>query len=200
MAIDPAQAALIAVNHISAMIAYWDAEQRCVFSNDAYREWFGRTPKEMIGMTMAELLGPLYVLNQPYIEGALAGRKQIFERRIPLPGGGVKDSIATYIPDVIEGKVRGFWAHVADVTSIVEREAMLERTIRERDAALAEVNALRGLLPICASCKSIKDEQGEWRSIEAYVSERSNARFSHGICPTCFAKLYPSVKFGDSLA
>jgi len=199
MTIDPAQAALSAVNQISAMIAYWDANQRCVFSNNAYREWFGRTPQEMIGMSMQELLGPLYPLNLPYIKAALHGNKQVFERRIPLPGGGAKDTIATYTPDVVNGEVRGFWAHVADVTSILEREAILERTIRERDAALAEVHTLRGLLPICSNCKDIKDENGKWNSIETYVSERSDARFTHGMCPTCFAKLYPSVKFGGPL-
>jgi len=198
MTIDPAQAALTAVNHISAMIAYWDANQHCVFSNDAYRDWFGRTPEEMMGMSMQELLGPLYALNLPYIKAALQGNRQVFERRIPLPGGGAKDTIATYTPDIVNGEVRGFWAHVADVTSIREREAMLERTIRERDEALKEVSTLRGLLPICANCKDIRDEKGEWHSIEVYVSERSDASFTHGICPACFAKLYPSVRFGPA--
>ena len=199
MAIDPAQAALVAVNHISAMVAYWDSDQRCVYSNDAYREWFGRNPQEMVGMSMRELLGPLYELNLPYITAVLQGNKQVFERRIPLPGGGAKDTIATYTPDIVNGEVRGFWAHVADVTSIVEREAVLQRTIRERDAALAEVHTLRGLLPICANCKDIKDEKGEWHSIETYVSERSDARFTHGMCPNCFAKLYPQVNFRGPL-
>lgn len=193
MNIDPAQAALIAVNHISAMIAYWDHNQHCVFSNDAYREWFGKTPKEMVGMSMSELLGPLYTLNLPYILGALKGEKQVFERRIPLPGGGARDTIATYTPDVVNGETQGFWVHVADVTAIREREAALERAILERDAALAEVRTLRGLLPICSSCKSIRDESGAWHSIEQYVSERSNASFTHGICPDCIAKLYPDI-------
>src|SRR5689334_19723750 len=101
MRTDSSQAALIAVNHITAMIAYWDRDQRCVFSNDAYREWFGKTPKEMVGMSMRELLGPLYALNLPYILGALNGEKQVFERRIPLPEGGARDTIATYTPDIV---------------------------------------------------------------------------------------------------
>lgn len=75
---DPAQLALRAVNQISAMVAYWDSEQRCLFSNEAYREWFGKSPAEMLGMSMQDLLGPLYALNLPYIHGALRGEPQQF--------------------------------------------------------------------------------------------------------------------------
>jgi len=197
MRIDASQAALVAVNHISAMVAYWDSNQRCVFSNDAYREWFGKTPEEMVGMSMQELLGPLYVLNLPYIRGALEGRKQVFERRIPLPDGEVRDTIATYTPDIVDGNVRGFWVHVADTTSIREREAALEKALQERDAALAEIRTLHGLLPICTVCKNIRDEGGAWQTIEQYVSERSAASFTHGICPSCIAKLYPDIDIRD---
>jgi PAS domain S-box-containing protein len=106
-------------DHISAMLAYWDNKQVCRFANNAYREWFGKTPEEMIGkMTMKELLGPLYEKNLPYITAALKGEKQVFEREISLPGGGTRHSIATYYPDIAEGKVRGFFVHVADVTPI----------------------------------------------------------------------------------
>jgi len=62
---------------------------------------------------------------------------------------------------------------------------------RERERALAEVRELRGLLPICASCKKIRDDAGYWNQIESYVQARSSAQFSHGICPDCAGKLYP---------
>jgi PAS domain-containing protein len=165
-----------------------------VFSNDAYREWFGRTPEQMLGMTMQQLLGALYEKNHPHILGALRGERQVFERRIPLPNGGFRDSIATYTPDIVDGKTIGFWAHVADVTILREREVALERALVERDEALAEVRTLRGLLPICSSCKAIRDNEGEWHALEEYVSERSDAKFSHGICPACVTKFYPDLK------
>jgi PAS domain S-box-containing protein len=194
MPIDTSQLALSAVNHISAMIAYWDADLRCQFSNNAYREWFGRSPQEMKGMSMQKLLGPIFEQNMPYIRRALTGEHQVFERRIPLPTGGFRDSIATYTPDIQNGVVRGFWAHVADVTSLREREAALEKAIRERDAALAEVRTLQGLLPICLSCKSIRDTNGVWNSLESYVSARSAVTFSHGLCPSCVARQYSISK------
>jgi ligand-binding sensor domain-containing protein len=67
-----------------------------------------------------------------------------------------------------------------------------ERNLSKRvEQALADVKILQGFLPICASCKNIRDDQGYWNHIEAYISEHSEAEFSHGICPKCAAKLYP---------
>jgi len=54
-----------------------------------------------------------------------------------------------------------------------------------------QMRYLEGLLPICASCKRIRDDQGSWKQIETYVRDRSEAEFSHGICPECAEKLYP---------
>jgi hypothetical protein len=61
----------------------------------------------------------------------------------------------------------------------------------ELTQALSEVRKLSGLLPICASCKRIRDDSGYWEQIEGYISERSDAQFSHGLCPECLKKLYP---------
>jgi hypothetical protein len=52
---------------------------------------------------------------------------------------------------------------------------------------------LEGFLPICSSCKKIRDEQGNWQQMESYIHDRSEARFSHGICPHCAKRLYPEV-------
>lgn len=67
------------------------------------------------------------------------------------------------------------------------------RDITDYKAALAEVTALSGMLPICMHCKQIRNDAGYWEQIEAYVSSRSEAQFSHGICPDCLAKHYPEV-------
>jgi PAS domain S-box-containing protein len=65
--------------------------------------------------------------------------------------------------------------------------------ITELKDALAKVKVLSGLLPICASCKKIRDEKGCWNQIEFYIRERSDAEFSHGICPECAKELYPDL-------
>ena len=63
----------------------------------------------------------------------------------------------------------------------------------EADYSFETVKKLSGLLPICASCKSIRDDQGYWQQIEAYIGEHSEAQFSHSVCPKCAKKLYPEV-------
>jgi hypothetical protein len=69
-----------------------------------------------------------------------------------------------------------------------------DNLITELQNALADVKTLSGLVPICANCKQIRDDKGYWTQVEAYIQERSQARFTHGICPACMKKLYPNVK------
>lgn len=66
----------------------------------------------------------------------------------------------------------------------------LNKTVAELQDALANVNQLSGLLPICASCKKIRDDKGYWTQIESYIRDHSEAEFSHGICPDCAKKMY----------
>ena len=71
------------------------------------------------------------------------------------------------------------------------RNIELVKANEELKKALAEVKTLSGLLPICSSCKKIRDDGGYWEQIEGYISKRSDAQFSHGICPECAKKIYP---------
>jgi len=79
----------------------------------------------------------------------------------------------------------------ADITALKRAEEEKEALIAQLRDALARVKTLRGLVPICASCKRIRDDQGYWRLVEEYVRDHSEAEFSHGICPACMRKLYP---------
>jgi len=72
----------------------------------------------------------------------------------------------------------------------------LRRLNAELQDALAQVKTLSGLLPICSSCKKIRDDEGYWTQLEAYIQEHSDILFSHGLCPDCAKKLYPEI-FGD---
>jgi PAS domain S-box-containing protein len=83
--------------------------------------------------------------------------------------------------------MNSMWGILKQKRSEQERE----RLIRELKDALAKVKTLSGLLPICASCKKVRDDKGYWTQIEAFISEHSEAEFSHGICAECAKKLYP---------
>ena len=69
-----------------------------------------------------------------------------------------------------------------------------EKLIDDLEAALGKVKTLSGLLPICASCKKIRDDHGYWHQVESYLSRHSEAMFSHGICPECIDQLYPELR------
>ncbi len=88
------------------------------------------------------------------------------------------------------GHVIGMIGAISDITDIKESQAQKEKLILELETALGEVKTLSGLLPICSSCKKIRDDKGYWNQIEGYIQKHSQALFSHGICPDCATTLY----------
>ena len=80
-----------------------------------------------------------------------------------------------------------------DITERKKAEQERERLLGELKTALADVRQLRGMLPICANCKKIRDDAGYWEQIESYMRDRIHVEFSHSICPECEKKLYPDL-------
>ena len=92
-----------------------------------------------------------------------------------------------------EGNVSQMIESSLDITERKRAEEEREKLIQELQDALGKVKRLSGLLPICSSCKKIRDDNGYWNQIEAYIRDRSEAEFSHSICPECRKKLYPEL-------
>jgi len=141
-----------------------------------------------------------------------------FQRKEICPGCGLK-SIFNHETDRIDIEVEGkdpegnrIWSQViktpiidnhGNVTSVLEMiipiterkkaEEERERLILELEKALSEVKTLSGMLPICANCKKIRDDKGYWNRIEQYIAHRTDAKFTHGICPDCKKELYPEL-------
>lgn len=115
------------LDNIPSMIGYWDRDQRNRFGNHAYFDWFGVDPATMPGKHIREVIGEeRYRLNLPYIEAALRGEAQQFERAIPSPDGKmVRHSLANYIPDIENGEVLGFYVLVTDITTTKQAEEAL---------------------------------------------------------------------------
>ncbi len=105
-----------------------------------------------------------------------------------------------------EDIIRGFKMGVVDyvtkpfcpeeLTARVNTHIRLQKTISELERALNEIKTLKGMLPICSSCKKIRDDKGYWNQIETYIVAHSEAEFTHGICPECAKKLYPGMNIG----
>jgi hypothetical protein len=80
--------------------------------------------------------------------------------------------------------------NIRDITQRRRIEEERRRLTDDLQDALAKIKRLRGLLPICASCKKIRDDKGYWNQLETYIQDHSEAEFSHGFCPECMKKLY----------
>ncbi|MDB6022286.1 MAG: putative sensor protein [Pedosphaera sp.] len=89
------------------------------------------------------------------------------------------------------GKVIGVSAIERDITARKREEEVRLKLIQELTDALGNIKTLTGLLPICASCKKIRDDGGYWQKVESYISAHTGAEFTHGICPDCLRQLYP---------
>jgi PAS domain S-box-containing protein len=116
------------VDRVPSMLAYWDRDLLCRFANRAYEAWFGVSPDLLLGTSIRDLLGPeLFAMNEPYMRRALAGERQVFERIVPGPDGVQRHSLAEYIPDLMDGVVRGFLVLVTNVTELKQTQAALHR-------------------------------------------------------------------------
>jgi len=90
------------------------------------------------------------------------------------------------------GGVTGIMATLRDITERTQARQKLESTIEQLEQALSEIKTLKGIIPICSYCKVIRNDEGAWEQLEAYVSEHTDSRFSHGICPDCDKKINAS--------
>jgi PAS domain S-box-containing protein len=121
---------------IPGLVSYWDADRICRFANTAYRDWFGRRPDAIDGLSMRELLGDtLYELNEPFIDAAYLGQRQDFQRSVVKGDGSCRYTMASFLPDIDDQRLRGIVAVVTDITELKEAELKL--------AALNEQLALR---------------------------------------------------------
>jgi len=171
-------------------------------ATDGQVRWMNRTMLQALGYTEAEVLGVRY-LPTFVPEREQAAVAEILGQLLQ-PGQGTTNRNPVLTKDGREllvewrgvpmldatGAVDYFFGLGLDVTARQRAEAERERVIAELQQALAQVKTLSGLLPICASCKKIRTDQGYWMQLEEYISEHSAATFTHGICPECAKKLY----------
>lgn len=191
-------APLLSQHHLEAIfnatldvVFVLDGETQAVlFVNDMARRLLGHAPEALLGVPFARLI--------PEDAPDLLGEAELVDGVYgPLPfhtatGGRIHaDVTAAVIP--WDNRPALLYS-LRDVTQRTRMEQEREHLIAELHEALARVNQLSGLLPICANCKRIRDDSGYWATVEQYISARSTAEFSHGICPSCRDLLYPELK------
>lgn len=141
-----------------------------------------RKPNEMLVVTNATK-DPRFADN-PLVTGAPMIR---FYAGAPLV---CSDGTALGTLCVIDNKPRTLSPLQERALQVLSRQVVAQIELRE---ALAQVKRLQGLFPICSGCKRIRDDDGYWNQIEVYISDHSEAEFSHSICPECISRLYPEV-------
>ena len=150
------------------MVAYWDKNLRCSFANHAYFEWFGKTPEQVVGSHMRDILGErVFKLNEPYIEGVLRGEAQRFERTLVKADGSNGYTLANYIPDHdAVGNVSGFFVLVTDVSLLKAAQAELQL------AASVIQNTIEGIVVHDASW-NILSVNPAFTAITGYAAEEA---------------------------
>ncbi|MBI3893972.1 MAG: PAS domain S-box protein [Candidatus Wallbacteria bacterium] len=175
-----------------APIMIWrsDTEKLCDYFNRRWLEFTGRPLEAELGHGWAEGVFPDDYDRCLQIYVSAFDRREIFEMQYRLRRA---DGVYRWIFDRgvpyhdAAGAFLGYIGSCIDVTEKVEAQDALQR------AAQAELHTLRGMLPICSSCKRIRDDGGYWHLVEVYIRQHSKAEFTHGICPECAKRLYDDL-------
>ena len=174
------------VDTMSDGVLVMDAQDRIIDLNPAIQAMAGLS-SQVIGQPVAEALS-----HWPELVNCCQWNVET-ELEICLGEGETSryyDARLSVLRDR-RGQPTGQFVVLREITKRKRLEEEQARLVDELQEALAQVKTLSGLLPICASCKRIRDDQGYWHSVEKYVREHSEAEFTHSICPQCMKKLYP---------
>lgn len=135
------------LNGLPAMVGYWDLELRNRLANDAYVGWVGRTPEQVRGLHMRDVVGEdAYRENLPYLAGVLEGRPQLFGKTVVNASGQARQAQISYMPDLQDGRVQGFFVLVTDITDRVLAERREHRDVSRYRALASSVPSVFVLL------------------------------------------------------
>lgn len=179
-----------------APIMIWrsDVTMECDYFNEIWLAFTGRSMKEELGNGWADGVHPEDFDTCLKIYTDHFTRREAFEMEYRLRRF---DGVYRWIFDRgvpfndSEGNFKGYIGSCIDVSDRIEAQEALKK------AQETEIRQLRGFLPICAYCKKIRDDDGYWNQVEKYVSERTEAEFSHGVCPTCFEREMAEINLKD---
>ncbi|MCI0841177.1 MAG: PAS domain S-box protein, partial [Chloroflexi bacterium] len=184
------------VESASDIVCTLDDEGYFTYINQPITKYTGYTEEDLLGRHFTEIVSPDWknrVLRTCIIDTRAFGKECVMEFPVATRSSGVCWLEQTMAPMFDDGKIVGFQGIARDITARKEIESERESLITELREALSKIKTLSGLLPICASCKKVRDDNGYWNQIETYISAHSDADFSHSICPSCVKELYPQL-------
>jgi len=164
--------------------------------NSGAEKMYGYSAREAIGQSISMLAPPISAGEIPRIfEEIKRGHRVDHYETVRVRKDGTPIDVALTVSPIRQtaGEVIGVSSIERDITARRTVEGERDHLIAELKNALINVKTLSGLLPICASCKRIRDDKGCWHQAETFIKARSNADFSHGMCPECMEQLYPGL-------
>ena len=165
--------------------------------NDGFTAITGYGAGEVLGSSTGDLHFWAQASDREEVVAQLSAHGRIDGREFAFRTKSGERVIGLFSAAVIAiGNEPCILSSIADLTARKQAEEERERLVAERERDLQEIKILGGLLPICMSCKKIRDDKGYWNQIEIYIRSHSQAEFSHGLCPECAHKLYP--EYGNS--
>lgn len=172
-------------------IVILDEHDRVQNLNKEFTKMFGYTLEESMGQQIHELIASPELRDEALglTDKVAHGEMISFETKRKKKGGSLFDVWILAAPIYVEGGKIALYGMYRDITERKRIEEERERLIRELQEALANIKTLRGLIPICAWCKKVRNDSGYWNQVESYLEQQVDVKFSHGICPECFAKV-----------
>ncbi|MGD9287203.1 MAG: PAS domain S-box protein [Desulfobacterales bacterium] len=181
-----------AVNSSVSGIIITDLEGNIRFANPAFCKMFDYEIIDVMGKNAAELFSDRKIIQFVDVLSIIDSNRNRTKEFIVNKKDGVSffvEVFASSVTSVSDERI-GRMASFVDITKRKMLEADLEKRLQD---ALDQIKVLSGILPICSSCKRIRDDRGCWNQLEIYIKENSEAVFSHGICPDCAKKIYPEL-------
>ena len=173
-----------------------DQSGKITFCNTSANNMFGYRQNELIGQSISILMPERF--RKAHEKGmarvAASGKARLINETVELYGStkdGHEFPVEISLSNWKSGSHTFYAGIIRDISQRKQYEKEREALIDHLKRSLTKVRKLSGLLPICASCKKIRDDKGYWNQIEAYIRDHSEAEFSHGICPECSRRLYP---------
>lgn len=177
------------VDNMQDLLCELNQDGRYLYVSKNYADVLGYEPAELLGRNAFELVHPDDLAAVTAVFDSPSGQGQTVFRYRHRNGEWRWMESAGKAYTTVEGENRGVVIS-RDITERKRGEEERENHILLLQHALDNIKVLRGLLPICAHCKKIRDDQGQWHTVETYVKERADVDFSHGICPECLNKHY----------